>query len=342
MDCQNKKIVELLADADFKKWVTVPTEEQDLYWQKWLESHKEYRDAVIKAKELIIRLRFKQDILSDMEQEIILDKIIAAPENSITPSLELTYWLKVAAVITIFISVGFLFYKNFDGFTNHKPEVLAQHNIMIEKQNPQGMKSQFVLPDGTKVYLNAESDLFYPRQFNDTARIVHLMGEAFFEVALDTLKPFTVKSNNIVTTALGTSFNVRAFPDDEDVNVALVTGKILVKSEHQMGNDYLLSPGEKITIDLQNNQAFVSNFNLLSETGWKDGILIFENTGFHEFVQKIERWYGVKVTVSGKPATRWNIDGHFKNESLEEILKGLSFTHDVNYNIDQKNLELKF
>jgi transmembrane sensor len=342
MDRQRKKIIELLTNADFRKWATAPTKEQDTYWYKWLDSHTEYCDAMVKAKELIIRFRFRQEILSDTEQEVILDKIIAAPRNFKKHSQELVHWIKVAAVITIFISVGFLFYRDFNGFANLKPEVLAQQNTVIEKRNPQGIKSQFVLPDGTRVYLNSESKLVFPEQFSDTARTVQLTGEAFFEVAQDTLKPFAVQSKNIVITALGTSFNVRAFPDDEDVNVVLVTGRILVKSENRLGNNYMLNPGEMIVLGLQHDHVYVSNFNILSEIGWKDGILMFENAGFDEFVQKIERWYGVKVKVSGKPEKKWNIDGHFNNESLEEILTGVSFTHDINYKINQKEVELKY
>jgi transmembrane sensor len=342
MEGQDEKIIQLLANADFRKWVTAPTEEQDIYWKKWMDSHKEQCDAVAKAKELIIRFRFKQDLLSETEQELILNRVISMPKESIRSGIELFYWLKVAAVISIFISVGFLFYRNLSGIGKMEPEVLAQQITIIEKKNPQGKKSQFVLPDGTKVYLNSESELMYPERFSDTARVVQLNGEGYFEVAPDSLRPFSVQSKNIVTTALGTSFNVRAFAGDDDVNVALVTGKISVKSDDYLGDNFLLNPGEMIILGVKNQRAHITGFDMVSETGWKDGILIFENTGFPEFVQKIERWYGVKVTISGKPAGRWNIDGQFKNESLEEILKGVSFTHDVRYKIDNRNVELRF
>lgn len=343
MTKEEKKIVELLSDQDFRQWVTDPSEAQATYWQKWLLSHPEYKNASLRAKEIIVRLKFNEDTLAKHEQEEILDNVIASSirKNKRTNSFSFD-WYKVAAVITVLFTVGYLFYSINLNIISKNQSVVATNDIhYITKKNNKGVKSQIILPDGTKVYLNSESALIYPDQFTQSKREVVLSGEAYFDVAHDTLNPFSVKAKNTITTALGTSFNVQAF-EDENIKVALVSGKVRVTSGDEDMSNYILNPGEKVVLNLNNEKAFVTNFNVLSETGWKDGLLTFSNSSFTEFKIIIERWFGVEVEVNGKPQSQWNIDGQFDNESLEEILKSVRYTHDVNFEINGKKIKISF
>jgi transmembrane sensor len=193
------------------------------------------------------------------------------------------------------------------------------------------------------VYLNASSTLAYPEVFSESERTVNLTGEAFFEVVKNPAKPFVVKTNNIRTVVLGTSFNVRSFDADGTINVSLVTGKVRVVGEHPSANsqERLLLPGQQLTYHKADSSFEKSNFKVLDVTGWKDGVLVFDNTDFDGFVEKLEQWYGVNIVVTGKPAVQWHVNGHFDNETLEEVLVGIQFVYDIEYNINGNRVTLK-
>ncbi len=113
--------------------------------------------------------------------------------------------------------------------------------VQIEKSTEPGQKLSFHLEDGTKVILNAGSKIWYPSNFNIHEREVILEGEAFFEVSKDASRPFRIVTESVVTTALGTSFNINAFPSNENIEIALVTGKVSVEGIIQSGNKTRLS-----------------------------------------------------------------------------------------------------
>lgn len=344
MKKNSKKVIDLLSDPDFRQWVANPSRPQDIYWQKWITSHPEHQEAVYRAKEVILRMKFKEDKLSHIEREEILDNIIASSFlTNRKRTLVIGYpWLKIAAAIALLIVIGLLAFFKETTFADSEIAEIEQQAKEITKQNGKGIKSQIVLPDGTKVFLNSESQLIYPAHFDNHKRQVQLTGEAFFEVAHDSLRPFSVMAKNTLTTALGTSFNVQAFASDNNINVALVTGSVKVASQNKQLGNLKLNPGEKIMLDLRRDKAFVTKFNLQTEIGWKDGLLVFNNSGFPDFIQKIERWFGVEVEIEGKPKTQWNIDGQFDNESLEEILNSIKYTHEVKYEINDKKVKIEF
>jgi len=334
-----KKIIHLLSNPDFKNWILDPTGDRNLYWEKWLRANPGYEAAASEAREILLRLKFKESNLNAKEQEEILNRIIASPEiDKYKNTRPYNYLIKVAAIFIISLLITYLFAINFSSFL-YLPDEQVQ---MIEKVNDKGVKSQVELPDGTMVYLNSESKLLFPEIFSETERNVVLYGEAFFEVAEDSLRPFLVQSKDVFTKAIGTSFNVSAYSNDSNVNVALVTGQVVVFSESKSFNQYQLDPGEKLSFDLKKQNAKLSSFNLLSEIGWKDGLLVFKNDSFAEFVDKIERWFAVEVTVTGNPNQSWNLDGHFDNESLEEILKNISYTYDLKFELENNKAKIIF
>jgi transmembrane sensor len=103
----------------------------------------------------------------------------------------------------------------------------------------------------------------------------------------------------------------------------------------------MLKPGEKFQYNKQNGIAQVMPFKELSETGWKDGILVFENEHFDSFISKLEKWYGVEFIVHGSPSKRWNVNGAFRNENLTDILDGVSYTHHIDYTINEKTVIIR-
>ena len=191
----------------------------------------------------------------------------------------------------------------------------------VLKSNPDGRKTTFELPDGTRVNLNAASELKYVDDIENSKRIVYLTGEAFFDVAKDKTKPFMVITKGISTTALGTSFNIKAYSDYPLVKVLLMTGKVGVEYLSAKASGLILNPGMGAEYDSENGKLIAKDFNFEKELGWKQGIIILDNVGFPEVINQLERWYGVNIQIQNKQkAGQWNYSGRFQNESLENVL----------------------
>ena len=332
----NKEIFDLLHQYEFKQWVLQPTEESNLYWQKWLQNNPNKRQALLQAREIILRMRFKHKELSEEEKDEILTNVISLTQSNGMPiqaEKRKWLWLKVAASLVFIFLFSFIIYYSIVQNTPNKLVFVSEQYII--KENPKGIKTHFQLPDGSNVILNAQSKLIFPNRFSDSLRYVELTGEAFFEVESDPERPFEVKVESHKVSVLGTKFNINAYPESDRIKVALLEGKVSIKKEDELNSEsHLLIPGQKFQFIKDKNLEQVVSFNSLLEFGWKDGILVFENAGFDLFIEKLEKWYGVEVGINGQPSEKWNVDGTFDNESLEEILKGVSFTHDINYEIN--------
>lgn len=229
----------------------------------------------------------------------------------------------------------------------------------VKTQN--GHKTNLVLPDGTKVWLNAGSTLTYDKQFNASVREVSLSGEAFFDVVKNTGKPFIIHAGDMQIRVLGTAFNVRCYPDEKNAETSLVRGSLEVSLS---GNErkYLLKPNQKLTVaqskDLkktkktdtnnkQDNPRFNSGIvlsslsvlpqdNSIVETSWVNNKLVFRSETFEEVARKMERWYGVNITINGEKLKEKIFTGIFENETVEQALDAMrlvtpfSFTASAN------------
>jgi ferric-dicitrate binding protein FerR (iron transport regulator) len=163
-----------------------------------------------------------------------------------------------------------------------------------------------------------------------------LEGEAFFEVAADPERPFIVRTGDLETTVLGTSFNVKAYPKDGKIDVAVKTGKVTVvaqnpKQSTAQSTSVVLSPTEMASYSQNENQFRVSIFDEKEVLSWSDGTLYFNNATMEEFVAKLERWYGVEIVMARKTPVKKGIVGEFKDLSLEEILMGTHEASEFSY-----------
>jgi transmembrane sensor len=187
-----------------------------------------------------------------------------------------------------------------------------------EKKTVMGEKSIITLLDGTKITLNADSKLTYPAHLGETSREVFLEGEAYFEVALDTIKPFVVHTGNVSTRDLGTKFDISAFPDDGTIMVSLEEGKVDV-STNASGmpkGDIILSPAQQLIYDKETRTSEVVSCNMLKALGWKDNVLIFDDEPLSHVLVPLERYYGVKFEVADQVIARRLVKANFKKESL--------------------------
>lgn len=242
----------------------------------------------------------------------------------------------IAAVILILIVVA---YFQFPEKVKQSPSL-----VQIEKSTEPGQKLSFHLEDGTKIILNSGSKLRYPSSFGINKRTVLLEGEAFFEVKKDAARPFSVITESVITTSLGTSFNINAFPSNENIEIALVTGKVSVERTLQTArpNSLMLNPGEMATV-LKSNYTFSkSPFDVSQKISWKDGMIYFKDADYPDIVSKLENWYGINIQTNITPFKEWKFNGKFEDETLENILIALQFGHEFEYEINGKNIKLSF
>lgn len=284
------------------------------------------------------------EIEHDQEKilRLIQAKLPALPTSDIepkgrkTPSFTPTF-LKVAAVLFVTFLATFFFTQ----FLSESDSSVSAE--LVTRQNPVGQKSTFQLPDGSKVKLNAQSTLTYPITFTDTSRVLRLEGEAFFEVAEDQQRPFTVIAQGVATTALGTSFNVKAYAD-EIASIALVSGRVQVEfADASKANNqtFYLKPGESATYYQNDDSLGVAQFNL-EDLAWREGTLVFHHATFAEVMKELERWYGVSFLVQGIRSQSWDVNGQFKNESLENVLLNLGYAESFDFAIDEKQVTITF
>ncbi|SHN13661.1 FecR family protein [Cyclobacterium lianum] len=277
--------------------------------------------------------------LKVLQQIRSLDSLHRKGENAAKRrTLDVNRFFKYAVAATVSLLLGFYFYTS-----QLQSDAPAAGKVQwVSKANPSGKKTIIHLSDGSKVYLNAESSIRYPENFKSDRSII-LEGEAFFEVAEDTLHPFRVEAGALLTTALGTSFNIRTFPEEDKVFLALVSGK--VKTEVSgTGNEAYLLPGQGTSLD-KNSQEIQLPYqaNLDQVLFWKEGVLHFEQVSFLDLITRLERWYGVDVTVKGDYPKSGTFSGTFKNnENLTNVLQTIQFAEEFSFESEGKQVLIQF
>ncbi|MDR7129692.1 ferric-dicitrate binding protein FerR (iron transport regulator) [Algoriphagus sp. 4150] len=247
-------------------------------------------------------------------------------------------WLRAAAVFLI-IGCSTLFFVNRDKYRTTQDQEQLLDTKMISKYNPAGQKTKVILPDGSTVYLNSESKIVYPANFQ-LDRSISLEGEAFFEVAKDTKHPFTVESNGIVTKALGTSFNINTFETDGRVAVTLLTGKVELK-QLDTENIIELNPGEGSVLSRNDSQLNKMPVEAEDMILWTKGVLKFNNTTVDQMAARLERWYGVKITVQGNKKKQLASGTFDSDESLRNVLTVLGESLDFSYELKDKKVIIR-
>lgn len=213
----------------------------------------------------------------------------------------------------------------------------------VTSDSPRGQKSVITLADGSRVFLNAGSSLSYPEVFDTGIREVKLTGEAFFEITKNPKLPFVVTSGNVTTKVLGTSFNVQAFPEQQ-VSVTVATGRVQVEAtspqQQQDGkgaNRVILTPNDQAVYASEQEGLLISHVNINKFLAWKDNTLLFENTTIEEAVAVLERWYNVSIAFDDARIKSCRINGQYKDESLENVLKSIQYMYHVDFTFKAQN-----
>jgi len=210
-----------------------------------------------------------------------------------------------------------------DGFIRFEQQHIDSNTVSAPQriETPRGGECRIVLTDGTKVWLNASSELsFTPSNEADT-RLVKLSGEAYFEVSKDRHRPFIVETRSMQVLVTGTQFNVSAYNDDEDTRTTLVEGSVEVSNE---GQKLVLAPGQQATNT--GNVMTTQRIDVEAAVAWKNGLFRFDNDGIEEVMKQISRWYDMSVVYKGNiPTNRFG--GYISRKSdLHQVLKMLELS----------------
>lgn len=199
-----------------------------------------------------------------------------------------------------------------------------------------GMKSSLILPDGTKVIMNAGATLSYPTAFVSKNREVQVSGEAFFEVAHDTQHPFIVKSENLNICVLGTKFNVKAYKEEDNIEVTLMEGRVGVNlNTYDRRNMVYLKPGQQLLFDKTRLSFCKQSVNLNNYISWKDGKYYFNSLTFVEIAMQLERNFNVHINIESSVLRKIVFTGDFvRGENLEQILRVMTADRRTHYKIE--------
>ncbi len=205
----------------------------------------------------------------------------------------------------------------------------------ITKSTNKGQRANITLNDGSVVTLNAESSITYPEVFADTLRSIVLKGEAFFDVAKNPKKPFVVESNGLLTTVLGTSFNIMSF-SEKHTEVTVATGRVKVAPKlkrKQQVEEAVLIPNQQASFNAVDLSIMVSEVDLTPYLAWKNNALYFDMVPFSEVVKTLERWYNIEIVMKNKLADNCLVRAKYKNEALTNVLDGLKLLVNFDYKL---------
>lgn len=189
---------------------------------------------------------------------------------------------------------------------------------------PKGRQFQLELPDGTHVWLNAQSAIRYPTVFSGAERIVEITGEAYFEVAKYKQLPFKVRvGNQVEVNALGTQFNIKAYDNEEGLNATLVEGSVSVRSMTGNPHTVILHPSEQAFVSPSSGSIMVKQADVEKVMAWKNGYFNFEETSFKDILLQLERWYDIDVVLEGDVPDIRFFGEMSKNVQLADLLEGL-------------------
>ncbi|MFD0861079.1 FecR family protein [Sungkyunkwania multivorans] len=237
-----------------------------------------------------------------------------------------------AAIILVATGIFFLVQRPLDTISPTEKEP-HRKTITYYKQTA-GKK--VTLPDGSSVLLNVDSHIEFAPTFKKDIREVKLVGEALFDIIHDASRPFVVKTKDFNVKVLGTSFNVKCYPNDVQTETTLITGKVELLREEE--TPIILAPSQKAVYHKTQNRIAVEEVISEDVIAWKNGTLIFNNTPMQQVVLDLERKYNVKIIINSPNLLKYEYTGTFDNLELEEALQLLMISSPINYTKENQKI----
>jgi len=321
-------------DSIIQKYLQgVSSEDENQQLHQWIEQSPENRKRLFAEKDIWDTYNFHSDLKKYQtapELEILKQRIGVKKS---TKTIGLSDLMKIAAVLLISFGLGWS--TQFISLNS------KQETVEITKQEifvPKGQVNQVFLADGTRIWINSETRLTIPSVFATDERVVKLNGEAFFEVAKDAKRPFRVEVNGQQIEVLGTSFNVRAYENSNEIETTLETGQIQL---HTGSQTTLLKPGEQSLFNKSEKQLVISKVNPETFSSWKDGRYEFQNEDLLEVFKVVERWYDVEITADETYFRGMRFSGVIKrNKDANHFLELLNLTVPIRYEVKTDKIRI--
>lgn len=308
------------------------SQEEDQVLFQWLKDHPEERKEFYQKKDIWDSYDLVKDS-KNYSPEIESRKLHKRIRKAKQTKLVVLPYIKVAAVFVFAFVSSWLIQSQY-----LNQEQLAHEVEMREVFVPKGQINQIFLADGSRIWLNSESSIEIPSIFTDDERVVKLRGEAFFEVAKDAKHPFKVKVEGQTIEVLGTSFNVRAYPNSSVIQTTLNTGKITLQTKK---GKLAISPGEQTELDKATGDLTLKKVNPSNFDSWKEGRYEFVDEDLIEVFKVVERWYDVELIYSKEDFELMNFSGVIKrNNSIQHFLTLLGYSIPINYEINMEKVKI--
>lgn len=336
MEEENKHIDELIANYltegldknaldELKTWIAASAENQ----QYFIRQREIWFSAVSREAASVYD---KDKAFENFRNRVESQKEIQSTSRR---GFSLSALWRYAAVVAIIIAVGCISY--WQGEVNVK-DTFAD----ISVEAPLGSKTKLYLPDGTLVWLNAGSRMTYSQGFGVDNRKVELEGEGYFEVKRNEKIPFFVKTKDLQLQVLGTKFNFRDYPEDHEVVVSLLEGKVGLNNLLREEKEAVLSPDERTVLNKANGLLTVESVTASNASQWTDGYLFFDEELLPDIAKELERSYNVKIHIANDSLKTFRFYGNFvrREQNIQEVLEALASTEKMQYKIEERNITI--
>jgi ferric-dicitrate binding protein FerR (iron transport regulator) len=330
---------DFIKDDHFQQWVLSPDESNSRFWEDFIRQHPYKQAEVQAARQFLLLFHFREsDVFQSrisslkkrIDAEIDQTERHAIQETPLAETLELPrkssvgvssfrrYWYAAAAVALVLLTTALYFL-----------------NPTANEVTARGHRTFVTLEDGTKIWLNAESRLTYPKSFRGKeTREIHLEGEAYFDVAENKQKPFIVHTSDVRIKVLGTSFNVKSYGKDRTIQTTLIKGKVTIESSLDSTKLTLL-PNQQAVFEKESKTLFLEHKDEAADyTSWRDGQLLFDDRPLSDIVNELERWFNVTIEVEDRASLNCHFSAKVDNKTLEQVLELFKDAEGIDYRID--------
>lgn len=334
---------------------------------QWIHLSEENKEEFVKMKSIwMATAQFNASHTNTNDALARLNRRIDSGNKVVPLGYQVKRFVRIAAIFISTFMFGAL-----GSYLVLKNKPVEQKAGLVSVFAPKGAKALTVLPDGTEVWLNAGSRLCYDVSvYGETTRQVALSGEAFFKVVSNAEKPFIVSAKDLKIKALGTEFNVKAYPEEDIVETILVEGVVKVEGKNQDRKSFVITmnPKQKVTIyagketstpttasttletnkqkeenpivDKTDNPVIDDEVRTDLYTSWKDERWIIEGEEIGDLAVKLERRFNIKIDIKSEELKHYKFTGIFQNETIEQVLKVLKLTTPLEYTIGKGEIEL--
>jgi len=345
-------IADFVIDEDFIRWVHEQREEDNLFWNTWLQQHPDKHLVIATARRIVESIQFQQTTIAAPEVEQEISRLLHTISTQQTQPVQRTgkiisfKWWYAAAVLLLAITGAWYFY-----FRNIKIEPFAYASMVASKQliehaNTSNQPLVLNLPDGSRLTLASKSRVSYAHTFgsDDTTRYgasrdVYLLGEAFFEVTKNPNRPFRVFANEIVTKVLGTSFTVRSFEKDTTIQVTVRTGKVSVYAQSATlasakMSEIILTPNQQLLYE-RTAQKFqkVLLHNPAMIVPPVTRTLIYDDAPLDKVFSDLSKAYGISIVFDSDVLKKCTVTADLTNESFYQKLNLICSAIDAQYEL---------